>query len=752
MANCSLNDLPVVNTLTYQVTGNGFVQDNNGNVLYDDGKHVSSAVVKNYSTLAAVQTDAASGNLPQGIYVVGVQTWNWFNGVLTLANSQQFNPVVKISFPHPVSGSNPTFTPATSSTATPTSMSADASFDIIIPANVNDVIELNFSGCISTPSGSGLTLSFWSIGGAAIRDWGTGAIGLQSVSAANASMTIPANNVSPILQSAAIVKNKVLASDIDANGNVTFRMYGANATTGSYSYTVNYNGAQCTLGAFIAKNLRTNQPGTTNLPSKIIVYPGGTKGGNLSFTTSGTAFSGALLPIDASGNSDIIATPNINDIVEVNTNFVTSNTNLSFIWLSIAGSQVKVWSTGSLYASISAAITALAGNTAGDLQITANNQAYSSKIINRVLDTDLNSSGQLILRCYAFNANSTTTIQSLLGFYNNLAKNLSFASATVWPTELIYIFASHGNWPQEPSTWIDNNGVVNLLFDSGGLNGTPYKGLTWATTNNIYSGVWTVQATNLFSSYSYDENSVWYENGTLYIYFSNNGTGSIEVAIGTNPSNSVIQSTPAFAASQVSSIINSGSLTNTALVEGSSGIYYLYFEATPSASQSSGAQQTNPLAGTYTAGHFVTRQIGVATSLNAAGPFTYVSGTFPMVNLDGASLSTCGGPYVEFTGEYYRMLYHSSSVAAAVVPAQIYSATSLDGVNWTPSATNALGNLTPLLNPTTETGNNNVGDPCFLRWAGQIYLLSANYLQGSSTLYGGITISDPTRQSILMSN
>ena len=732
---------------TINVSANGV--NNNQTIVFTGGETINTDVNtaatwilsglawcygNQWPTLPALTYASTTGNLPIGQYQVGgaIYTWDGVN-LMTAGSSnpvaQIFNPSNTESFPYAI-------TPAASASAAPTPIDNGNHGWAIVPAQVGDVIEVDiFLPIYCNQTGSTAVLSVWSIGGYVARDWSSGVTGLQSVPGFQ---TIANNNGNNYTNASGKIINKVLASDIDNNGNVTFRVYLANGVTGSYTFNVNPSSSSFPAGVCIVKNLKANQPGVTPLPTQVFKYPGGSIGADQAIITTGQTFSGPLVHVT---NLDYKVAANAMDIIEVDLSMCVNDALMNFLVLSVNGNAIRQWSNSELWASMAA----IQGNSAGNLQ-SVGGVSVKNKIANRVIPSDIGADGTVVLQVWAFNGNNSRTAWTIYGEYNGIYSNLSYAQFTLWPREKIFLLAENGPvWPQEPSIWVDNNNIINMLFDVGGVSGSSiYNGLTWATLATPKS-VPVIQATNLFGQTAYDENSVWYENGILYIFFGNNGSGNIDVAIGTTPTNAVLQSTPAFAATQVASIINSGSIANTAVSKGPGGLYYMHWEANPSASSASGSQQTNPLAGTYSAGHFTTWQIGVATATVPQGPYTYVPGSFPIVNLDAASLSTCGGPYTEWTGEYFRMLYHSASVASGTVPLQIYAATSQDGINWNPTAVNSVGNLTPLSSPHMEITQDACGDAAFLRWNGQTYLFNSDYLQGSGPQWGGIEVNDPSR-------
>ena len=105
---------------------------------------------------------------------------------------------------------------------------------------------------------------------------------------------------------------------------------------------------------------------------------------------------------------------------------------------------------------------------------------------------------------------------------------------------------------------------------------------------------------------------------------------------------------------------------------------------------------------------------------------------------------------MEYNGEYLSMYYHSGTQLSGNNPNSTFAAISYDGVSFTPTGVNALGKLTPLMQPSFCLGNQTGGDPSFFRVNGLSYLISSDYQ--TSPIYGGFTISDPTRWPIQIGN
>lgn len=619
-------------------------------------------------------------------------------------------------------GQGVTLTPSASSAATPTAFETEGTQDIIIAAQVGDVIALEINCMpITTPAGSGLVVSVWSVGGKLARDWKSGVSGLQSVAGC---LTVPAANSSPTIASNVRILNKVLASDINSNGQCVFRLFGANAVTGAYSYTVNPNAA---TGQFCAKNLRTNNESLSESIQTICQYPGGTAGVNFNFTMPSTTQTAML--IDPAGSLSIKIPAASLDMLEAVLALAVNDNSEQYLIASVGGSVIRSWNTGAEYPSVTA--MGLAENGIWIANSTAQ-EKFQSRCINRVSPTDIDANGDVTLAVYCFQWRGSGAAITISGSNSASINGFSFYQVTKYRREKNWAIlpltntlgeSVLGTTAQEPSVWRDNSGVYNMLFTAGTL----FTQTWWATAPSP-AGPWTVSPAGEVLSTGMYENGVYYDtaSGLLYVYYPSGG--GIGYAVGASPATLVSQSTPALAASQISSVMSTSA--NSAVTKGPGGLYFMLVEG-------------ESMAGSYW-------EMCVATATSPAGPFEFLAG--PLTTLQVAANGTYGGPWLQYVGDYFVVYYHAAP-GAGTVPTYTYSATSQDCITWTPGGVNALGLVSPVAKPYTELkwngpySDTQTADPSYLLDGDNLYLFNTEQETGSGQI-GGITVSDPTRFSI----
>ncbi|MDD4914880.1 MAG: hypothetical protein PHW13_07565 [Methylococcales bacterium] len=625
----------------------------------------------------------------------------------TAQNAANTGIVAAYAYPNPP-GDNWNYSNANPPGGAPTTIRPDGTFDVILPAQAGDTIRYEFSGRINTSATSGLVLSVWSIGGGTVRDWSSNATGLQSVSGV---ATVPAANTGSIN---AAVTNTVEAGDIDANGMVTLRMYAAN-TAGS--------GLQKALFIDYEGNGVINQARGVNFKSfsaaaiaeTYTAYPGNRALSSLRFSTSTPAY-GLPSPLNASGGFDLVVPAKTLDIISYHLHgSVNAASGLAFSVWSIGGAVTRCWSDGT---------TVLSNNSGIYVVNSGNAQPVDATIANRVLPTDLDSDNNVTLRLYAINTTGSGLQQhTFLGADNS--GNPSYAQAVNYQNSQSYVLTDSQPWEgkvgsqrnseQEPSVWVDNNGLFNMLYTGGTSNHTG-----WATATSP-AGPWTKYAANpvigggALAPDAAMRNTVLYQNGVLYVYFAQED-GNLYVAHGADPAHLTLNPAPILTAADPLR-----SLENSAVVLGPNATYYLFYE---------GLYQATGL-----------WQLGVATAGNPLGPFTQVPGGFPLTSLQVADGSATDGPWVEWTGGKFRMVYHAAPVALGNVPSQVYTAESTDGVNWRWPSVNADGVPTPIRTPYVELNHNQAADPFVLKYQGSVYLYHTE--QAGDVSNGGIVVNNP---------
>jgi hypothetical protein len=632
----------------------------------------------------------------------------------TLPATADTQTVASFAYPNPL-GDNWSYTNSNSPGSTPTAVRPDSTFDVKLPAEIGDIIRYEFSGRVNTPSTTGLVLSVWSIAGSSPRDWSSNAIGLQAV---NGFATVPAANASanPALSLNSSVTNTVEASDIDTNGMVTLRMYAAN-TAGSgaqKSLFLNYQGNGI-INQARAINFKSNT--SANQPKVYTAYPNTQYQSNFAFTTNNQSY-GIPVPLNPSGGFDLIIPAKSLDIINYHLHgAANAATNLDFSVWSVGGALTRSWTDSEFLITNNSGIAIIG---------TGNGKAIDATVANRVLPTDLDSNGNVTLRVYVANiTGSGLQHHTFLGKDNS--GNPSYAAASNYGNAESYVLTDSQHWEgkpgisfnseQEPSVWVDSNGLINMLYSGGTSNHTG-----WATASNPM-GPWTKYANNpvigggALTQNDAMRNTVMYQNGLLYVYFAQEDA-NLYVASGTDPAHLTLNPSPIFSAQG-----SIKTLENSAVVLGPNATYYLFFE---------GLYNSTGL-----------WQLGVATSSSPLGPFTLVPGSFPLTSLQVATGSATDGPWVEWTGSKFRMVYHAAAYANNNVPSQIYTAESTDGINWQWPSVNIDGLPTPIRTPYLELNHNQAADPFILKYQGNVYLYHTEQ-DGNVVGGGGIVVNDPT--------
>lgn len=241
----------------------------------------------------------------------------------------------------------------------------------------------------------------------------------------------------------------------------------------------------------------------------------------------------------------------------------------------------------------------------------------------------------------------------------------------------------------------------------------------WATASNPL-GPWTKYTNNpvigegALTKGIALRNSVLYQNNILYVYYAGED-GNLYCASGADPVHLSLASKPIFTIQG-----NISSLENTSVVKGPTGLYYLFFE------------------GAFNSG---TWQLGVATATSPCGNFKLLE--FPLTTLQVAPGAATDGPWVEWTGSKFRMVYHATPIANAQVPSNIYTAESKDGINWNWPSVKTDGIPAPIRSPYQELNHNQAADPFVLRYNGLAYLYHTEQFSANFNS-GGIVVNVPS--------
>lgn len=611
--------------------------------------------------------------------------------------------------------SNYAYVNANASATTPTPIQPNTASswgvpEFYIPAQIGDIIEFEFNGRVNTDAASGLVLSLWSCGGSVMKDVSSTARTLQSVAGF---LTIAAASTAVLSKS---VFFTVKAEDIDDNGYVKLRMYGANSsgTAASRTHTfVGYggNGVVCYM---MLMNHRKNAAGQYQVTT---VYPGGVKGGTLSVTTTGGAY-GSVTPFD-SGASDIVFAATALDVVRFQARFGITTNGAAGVRATLVivknGAAFRIANTGVTPVDVNGPVSDSVGGTAPVVI----NSAF------RVRDTDISSDGKVYLRLNLTATGSTGSLaHTILGTDTNGGASYWRAvnMGSGWRYVLLPSIASFEGGTdaevaslQEPAWWFDGS-KHNILYSC------PKTGnVGWATAPAL-KGPWTkysskVLGNGLGVTGNFGRGSVLYENGILY-YYGNAGAARIECFYGPSPMTWVKVTAGALTGFPT----GSNTVENTSVKKGPDGNYWMWVEVLNTAA-------TN-------------WQMSLAKATSPQGPFTYVTGAEVLTSLQQIAGGTTNGPDAEWTGAYWRMIHHASPIAPSVVPSIPYFETSVDGQTWAHKAIGADGLPNGLLMPLLCVDHNQAADPAIATDSTGTYVFMSSNIT-STFDKGGIIVNDP---------
>jgi len=582
-----------------------------------------------------------------------------------------------------------------------------SSSDIVLPARIGDLIEVTFSGRVNTDAASGLILSLWSAGGQNFRDVTSGVTGLQSVAGF---LTIAA--ASTATQKATVLFT-VRAEDIDANGMIVLRLFGANsAGAGPATHTFVAAAANGVINMILGKNLRKNKAGQAAVT---VAYPGGVKGGNLAFSTTGGAF-GTLGPVDPTGATDIVMSATALDVIQIELlGRYTAATNMR--WLVFIMKNGVAWKNAHTGSSTISFDGPIADTNSGT-------QSVSTFTALRVRDVDL-VNGTLTLRLYCVAASGTgTQNHTLLGSDNQggytVFKAANIGSAwryAITPTLAWEGAADTGSASlQESGLWHDGS-KWNMIYTAAK---TLYLG--WATSPTLKNAVWTKYPNPILGNGvggvagGCNRGSAFFENGVVYIYFRGAPGGAIGCIYGPTPANTTL----------VANVMNGlpanfTTFENSKVVKGPDGAYWMWWEGlhTPTGKwQQVLSRSTSPL-----------------------GPFITVAS--PLTTLQVISNGTANSPDVVSTGTGWRMCHHATPNSTLSVPSIPFLADSVDGQNWVRRGVGADGTANGLVMTHTDAGNSQqMADPSVEVEDGLAYLF-ASWNINTSPEQGGIVVNDP---------
>jgi hypothetical protein len=601
---------------------------------------------------------------------------------------------------------NPNAAGATPTVVLPRTNTSYSSSDVVLPARVGDLIEFMFSGRINVDATNGLTLSVWSVGNT-YRDLSSGVTGLQSVAG-----FLTAAAASTLTHKASVFY-VVQHSDIDANGMIVLRLYGANST-GAVSATHTFVAAASggPTNFVLGKNLRNNKAGQVQVA---LQYPGGVKGQNLAFSTTGAAF-GALSSVDATGATDIVMPAQALDVIQFDlVGRYTAATNMRWcVWIMKNGTAFK-----------NAHTTGVVFNTDGPiLDSNSGTQSIGAVSAFRVRDVDL-VNGTLTLRLYCVNTSgSGAQNHTLLGSDN--VGGYTYLRATNYGSAWRYAVTPTLTWEggndtsggslQESSVWFDG-GKWNIIYTAV-KNG--YLGWAWTNGPTLRNATWSKNANPILGNGVggvagvCNRPSVLFENGTVYVFFRGLPGGGIGCAYGASPSALTVVTALASAPSGYTT------LENSKVIRGADGAYWMWFEGL----------------------HTVTGkwQIGLAKSTTPQGPYTHVAA--PLTSLQVIATGTANSPDVAYTGAGYRIVHHGTPNTSLSVPSLPYLADSVDGQNWVRRGLGADGTANGLVMPFTDIVGQQLADPSCEVENGLAYLFLSQVIN-TSPEQGGIVVNDP---------
>jgi hypothetical protein len=690
-----------------------------------------------------------------------------------------------------------TLTPPYSSSAVPIPVAqTDNQYaDLIVQANVGDPIAVEDWTMFQTASGSGLKLSMWSVGGPVARDWGSGTEGLQSV----LGFAVPADNLGSGIyaygvQAGAVAVNTVKQSDLDQNGNLVFRLYAANAVSGSFSHQVNqfYQ-----VASFIAKNMRGAAQGL--VPAATTVLPNA--GANATVTVSANT----IAPVKSGW--EIYRPAKVMDLIEVELGVCTNVDDFWLSVLSVAGSSLRCCLKGSLLSNLQdqtnffKALIHYGSSTTNNV----------AKAFFRVMPSGLDANGYIRLRPYMYKGSGATATLYAAGPAGTNPTLSTYLSVTNWGSEFSYGSGllgtvASGRSPGEFTSYLDSAGLINGFYSKqGGFGGVS------AVTATDPNGPWTLLQDNLLASAPYvpdGETTCMYDNGLAYIYYTS-GNG-IAVAYGTNPKTLVGQATLALTLTGQGYSFVPGTVAAGGVCKGPGGLYYMSFDAYPNSTDMAtwftgiavcndpkgpfkviafplnklpmvSLEWTGTITGNTTltlnsdiagVGRFTMNQL-IWTSVAAAVPLvklltgelgkagsTYQIGSTTNVSSAAMSLrSETGHAWLEYVNGYLSMLYMSAVAGGGNTPLTILAATSKDGVDWIPTANSKIegrkansygmsGELNPIVNNAfngvlLNSLSPDIGNPWVLRFNGKKYLYAT--IGNIDTTLIGTVVSDPLK-------
>lgn len=658
--------------------------DVSGNVLIENFS-VSNASA-NYSVIAskALQVNYLLDDIPSQIAYIG-------QGSNT---TTRFNVATGVDY---------AYTNTNDLGASPTPIRSDANYytlDVILPAKAGDVIQYDvlISGQnLNTDTTIQLLFSCWSVGGSEYRNWKSGkrysAITYDSAGSIGALARTGGDTV------AMTVSQKVLPSDLSADGFVTLRLYGENSKTGLLGATQTYTffGLNSkAVSVIYAKNLGR----AAKQFKSFVAYPGGTIGSTATLAAQNTGTQNQdngypPSPINSTGQFDLVIPAKNLDVVQAWFDIgVTQAGRLAFYVLSVGGSVTREWATNLNFSEMSAA---LVGPSA--ISSASGTTRVQGWAVNRVRDTDIDANGNITLRMYFARASSSSALAGTVNSTNGNGSPSTFRAVnygthikwTLIPDAVenkgIGTNYSGGGSVAEPTIYQDNTGQFIQIYSSALENK-----LYWSTAKSI-EGPWTKQGIiNLGTvDAAGNEAAVLYENGTLYLYSPKAGATGINCWSGPNPGALTLSGTvftPSGTASQA---------FNTSVVKGLYGQYWMFVECKCSATSN-------------------TWQIYAAVSNTPTGTFAILNSGNHLSSLEvtiGGNHSTTNGPSVVWMGDHFKMLHHASPLNGAVTPSFIYWAKSYDGINWIRPSLRLDGTPTPIFKNLLELGFDQSADPQF---------------------------------------
>jgi hypothetical protein len=585
---------------------------------------------------------------------------------------------------------------------------------VVIPGAAGDLIEVSAVGRITTPAGSGLILSVWSAGGKAYRDITTGVTGLQSVVGF---VTVPAANTASLRTT---VYFTVREEDVDENGMIVLRLFGANTAAGPQTYTFVNSSSGGQPFKLFAVNLRKNRP---EKAAWSVFYPSGKAGTNLAFSTPGNF--ATVTPVDATGASDIILSATPLDVLRV-------DVHLRYVAVTGIRWVLAVIKNGTWFRNAHADITTQ-NSDAGIGDTATGTQTVDLSSIFQLRDTDLTSDGTVTLRLYS-TATSGTGVQNHTINGSDALGGFSHMRVRNYGSAFRYVLTPTYNWESGPTTaagsqqecgpWQDRTGRWNTIYTS-----TPADQLGWAWTDNIESGIWTKYPLPVVGKGvagvpgNANRGSVLYENGLVYIYSRGYTGGGIGCVFGPDPSK-LSGAQVVFSTGQATGFTT---LENSKVIKGHDGAYWLWFDGL------SGGRWN----------------MGLAKGPTPLGPFTFVAG--PILTALATANTMTGSMDVAFTGSMYVMILHSCPNQPNNVPNPLYVLESPDGLDtWRFRGIGADGTPNSILQPLYDIAHAQCADPSFIvDPSGQVRIFFTAQQNTPIPEKGGIATLDPYAWPVL---